>query len=134
MKRKASSDLDPKGSSQAFTPKLKIKLPIGSTGAGVSGSGGGGASGGLNGGNSNKVPVPLGSGGSSSNSSTGSFGGGPVPTSAAGNGGGVARSQLPCGKRPDEDGYAFPFAGKPTYSPSRVEPSSITQGKGERIM
>ncbi len=115
-------------SEQAFSAKLKIKLP-----ANVSQS------------VSMKVPVPLGSGGSSSNSSTSSNGGGgPPPMCGGGPGvmpGAHGGPHLPHGgRRPDEEGaagaqgvYSFPFAGKPTYSPSRVEPSSNPPGKGEEL-
>jgi hypothetical protein len=81
-------------------PKIRIKL--GPAGPGVS---------------------PIGGGSNSS-------GGGQSGKEAVTSGGKPAMSGA--NRKPDDDNgpYTFSFAGKPTYSPSRVEPSQTVQEKG----
>ena len=65
-------------------------------------------------------------------------GGGGGETSSSGSGpvvkaiGGGKPAMIPGGRKAEEEGpFSFTFNGKPTYSPSRVEPSQPNQDKGK---
>ena len=112
LKRKASDSFGgppgrspSEGTNPAPSCRLKIKLPLQA--------------------GSSAAPAASSSAPSSSSVPTG-------PSNSLGSNGNKVPVPLGSGGKEREE-LAFAFAGKPTYSPSRVEPSTTTQGKGEEM-
>lgn len=114
LKRKFG-DNSTKLDTPSFNGKIKLKIPGNVTNAMSS---------------STSSPDPFSSYGSgpahSFKDSGSSFDSGKIPPSSARNSESNIGQQYQMSKKKEEEtaGYAFAFAGRPTYSPSRIEPSS----------